>query len=236
MSIVNDRFTSAENGEIQSESTTGETLVTPPSCAPGTNTGSPLVTATARNGDNRVGGVWEYALNTTLGQYAWGGGTGVPFDTGAVPLDMTLDPISGGSLVTLSVGSGAPLSLTVGAFTQITAVGIRAEATRLATNQNVSLRAEWQGFDVNFFSSSGTAYPYPGLATQVCPMPAVAQTPPPPTFGTTFLSRIIQPGAVSGATYPVRLTLNGMFRLSASGAPETLSSNQLVVKVFIWAN
>jgi hypothetical protein len=235
MSIVDDQFASTLNGEIQTEATTNETLDAPPSCAAGTNGGSPLVTATSRNGDNRVGGVWEFALNGTLGQYGWVGGTGVPFDTGAVPLDITLDPISGGSLATLSVGNGTPLALTVGAFSQITAVGIRAEATRMYTNPNVSLRAEWQGLSVNFFSSSGAGYPYPDLATQACPMPVVAQTPPPPSFGTTYLSRVITPGVVSGATYPVRLTLNGTFRLSASVPAEQLSANQIVVKVFIWA-
>jgi hypothetical protein len=236
MSIANDRFSTEINGEVLAESTTAETLDTPPSCSSGTQTGSPLLTATSRNGDNRVGGVWEFALNGSLGQYGWIGGTGVPFDTGAVGLDITLDPISGGSLATLSVGSGSPLSLTLGAYTQITAVGIRAEATRMSTNQTVSLRAEWQSLNISFFSDSGEAYLYPDQANPACPMPMVAQTPPPPSFGTTYLSRVIRPGVVSGATYPVRLTLNGTFRLSASIPAEQLSANQIVVKVFIWAS
>jgi hypothetical protein len=234
MSIVNDRFTSEVNGETIEAS--AESLVTPPSCAPGTGTGSPLLTATARNGDNKVGGVWEYALNTQLGQYGWVSGVGVPFDTGDISFDMTLDPASGGSMATLSVGGGTPLSATVAAFTQITGVGVRAEVTRLSGNQTVSLTATWKSMNMTFFSDAGESHLYPDEAVPACPTPIVAQTPPPPTFGTSYQSRLILPGVVSGATYPVRMTLNGTFRLSASNPAEQLSSNQIVVKVFVWTS
>jgi hypothetical protein len=227
----------AANDEVGFQGLSGTlTMLTPPSCAPGTNTATPLFTATARNGDNRVGGVWEYALGGQLGQYAWGGGTGVPFDTGSVPIDMTVDLAGSGAVGTLSIGTGLPLSLNGNAYTQITGVGLRAEVTRLYTNPNVTLTADWEGIDITFFDDAGNGYQYPGMATQICQMPLRAQTPPPPSSGTTFLSRIISPGSVSGATYPVRLTLNGSFRLYASVPPNQLSSNQIVVKVFIWAN
>jgi hypothetical protein len=239
MSVVKEETAEVVNGEVAPQSLTGASIMlTPPSCAPGTPAPSPRFTATARFGDNRSGaGFWEYALSSTAsGQYPWGT-PGVPLDSGPVALDLTVDAGQSQSQATFSIGTGAPVALNATPYTKIDSVGVRVEDTRQSSNQTVLLRAEWLSLDITFFDDADRGYSYPGLATQVCPMPFFAQTPPPPSFGTTQQTRIILPGTVQGTSiYPVRMTLNGSIRLSSSAAPELISAQQLVTKVLVWAS
>ena len=224
-----------EEASAEASAAVTETLVTPPSCSSGVNPGAALFTAVARIGNNLAGGVWEYSIGAAQGQLGWAA-TNLPFDTGNVSFDLQIDPIPGGSRGTLSVAGGTPISTNANAFTQITAVGIRAEVVRSVGNPNVTLRAEWQGFNIDFVSDSETTYPYPGLATQVCPVPFTAATPTAPGAGMFFESRVILPGAVSGATYPYRMSLNGSIRLSSTDNSTALSAAQIAVKVLVFAS
>jgi hypothetical protein len=219
------------------EATLAETLTTPPSCSTGTNPGTQLYTAWARVGTNSTTGVWEYEIGDTLvrsqGQYGWAPAN-VPFDTGAVALDLQVDPTATGSKGTLTIGTGNPVSWDGNAFTRITAVVVRAEIMRTAANPTTTLRAEWQTLNIDFFSSSNTLYNYPGQATQACPMPFMAVTPPTPGAFNLVESRVILPGVVSGATYPTRMTLNGTIRMSSTDTSAVLTATQLGIRVLVF--
>jgi hypothetical protein len=238
MAIVKQEVAEAVNEEVAPQTfLEASNMLTPPSCAPGTSASAPRFTATARFGDNRSGaGFWEYALSSTAsGQYPWGT-PGVPFDSGAVALDLAVDLGETQSQARFSVGTGAPVALDATPYVKIDSVGVRVEVTRQFSNQTMVLRAEWSSLDITFFDDADNGYSYPGLATQACPMPFFVQTPPPPSFGTTQQSRIILPGTVQGAVYPVRMTLNGSIRLTSSVPPELISAQQLVIKVLVWAS
>jgi hypothetical protein len=218
-----------------------EILVVPPSCSAGNNPGAQLYTAWARVGTNSTSGTWEYSVGTgastilATGQYGWAAAT-APFDTGAVAFDLQVDPTGTGSQCALAVANGAPITGAGNAFNQITAVVIRAEIARMATNPTLALRAEWQALNIDFFSSSDTAYNYPGQAAQQCPLPVVAVTPAAAGAISVVESRVILPGTVSGATYPYRMTLNGTIQMSSSANSTALSTNQLGIRVWIYGN
>jgi hypothetical protein len=237
MTVMNDSFSEAADGVLEPRLSQGPIIMLePPSCSAGTLSASTArFTSTVRFGDNKLDGIWEYALGTSLGQYGWCGTTGVAFNSGVVALDMTVELAGGQSIATLSVGSGQPISLTGLPFTKIDSVGVRAEVTRLP-EQNITLRTEWSSLDITFFDEMDNGYSYPGLAVQRCPMPFYAETLPMPSFGTIGQSRIILPGSVQGAVYPARMTLNGTFQFTSSAAPQLINANQLVVKVYIWAS
>jgi hypothetical protein len=241
-SIGKERFSPAVDGEVQNQLLSGEAVVlaTPPSCAAGSISPGQMVWAIARNGANGTDGAWEYAINGMAsgpdGQYAWGGTAGAPFSSSQVPLDFVVDLTgTAGSYVSLSVGTGLPVSQTLAPFTRITSVGVRAEVWRYASNPSITARAEWSSLNITFFDNLDNGYQYPEQALQACPMPFTAQTPSAPSTGMTYQTRIIQPGAVAGATYPVRMSLNGTFQLSASAPAETLLAQQICVKVYVWA-
>lgn len=225
MSIVND----------EPSASVTETLVTPPSCSAGVQQGSPLFTAVARIGNNLAGGFWEYSINAKTGHYAYGP-TNQPFDTQVVAFTLQIDPF--GSPVTASEGqvtvaNAAPLVVQANPFTQITAVNVRADVNR--PGGSTTLRAEWQSLSIDFFSDSDTPYNYPQQATQVCQLPISAVTPAAPGAGAWFDSRIVLPGAVSGAIYPVRMSLNGSIQLSSSANSTSLTAAQLSVTVKVYA-
>jgi hypothetical protein len=207
-------------------------LVTQPTCAPGSPPVPALYTATARNGDNRIGGHWEHQLNLAVGQYEWTQSTG-NFDTGEVAFEMTVDLGAGQSFATLTVGTGTPLASSAAGFAQIYRVGLRAEVTRLYTNPNVGLKADWKSWNIVFFDAAGNSYPYSSTSPNSCP-PFYAQTPTGTGLGTWHQTRVINPGAADpGVAYPVRLTFNGTIQLSANVPASSLSASQIAAKLYI---
>lgn len=225
---------------VNEETALTETLVTPPSCSAGPNpAGTTLYMAWARVGSNSPTGVWEYEIGDSMvrtqGQFGWAPAT-VPFDTGSVALDLQVDPTGTGSRATLTIANGTPIFWDGAAFTQITAVAVRAEIVRMATSPAITLRSEWQALNIDFFSNSETAYNYPGRALQVCPVPFSAVTPATPGAISLVESRVILPGTVSGATYPYRLTLNGTMQMSSSATSAALIAAQLGIRVYVFGN
>lgn len=208
-------------------------LVTPPTCASGTPPVPALYTATARNGDNRVGGHPEHQLNVAVAQYEWLPSSTANFDTGDVAFEMTVDLGAGQSFSTLTIGAGTPLASSAAGFTQIYRVGLRAEVTRLYTNPNLGLKADWKSWNVVFFDAAGNSYPYSSNSPNSCP-PFYAQTPSGTGLGTWHQTRVINPGAADpGVPYPVRLTFNGTIQLSASVPAPSLSASQIAAKLYI---